>query len=287
MGSPCEMQCWAQSESQAQSWRTITEREVARIEQKYSRYRADSVLSAINRSAGSGAIRVDDETAHLLNYAAACFESSAGAFDITSGVLRRVWDFKAAAPRPPTREQISEVLPHVGWSRVQWRAPTLALPAHMELDFGGIAKEYAADRAATLCAQAGARSLLVNLGGDIRVLGPQPHDEPWRIGITHPRATDAKQTIATLEVIEGGVATSGDYERFFVYEGVRYCHILDARTGWPCRGAQSVTVVAPACLLAGSHATIAMLQVARAQDWLEETGLRYLLVNDAGEVIKR
>ena len=140
----------------------------------------------------------------------------------------------------------------------------------MEFDLGGVAKEYAADRAAMACAEAGAQWLLVNLGGDIRSIDSQPQGEPWRIGITHPRSAG---TIASLDVLQGGVATSGDYERYIEINGTRYSHILDARTGMPCETMpQAVTVAAPACMVAGSLCTLAMLAGEGARALLDDSG---------------
>jgi thiamine biosynthesis lipoprotein len=287
MACPCEVQCWASNAAQAQRWFDCARAEVQRIEQKYSRYLDTSVLSQINRNAGHSPIEVDDETAHLLNYAQTCFQASDGAFDITCGALRRVWDFRSATPHLPSPTEIDLVLERIGWQRLTWRPPLLTLAHAMEIDLGGVAKEYAADRAAVLCAQAGASSLLVNLGGDIRALGPQPGGQPWRIGIAHPRA-QAQTTVATLKLSQGGIASSGDYERFIEVDGKRYCHILDARTGLPAPECpQSVSVIAPACMLAGSHSTIAMLQGNDAQAWLEATGLSYLLITANGEVHRK
>jgi FAD:protein FMN transferase len=284
MGSPCEIQSWATSQREAKRWFIAARSEIARIEQKYSRYLATSVTTKINRSAGGEGITLDPETCDLLHYADACFQSSEGRFDITSGALRRVWDFKAAAPRLPSQAEIDAVMQHVGWQRATWRAPLLQLPRGMEIDFGGVGKEYAADRAATLCAGQGAHAMLVNLGGDIRVTGAQPNGAAWRIGIVHPRATQPGQTIATMEISSGGVATSGDYERFFELEGRRYCHILDARTGWPVQSLQSVSIAAPACMVAGSLCTLAMLVGESAPQMLRESGFAFIVVDRVGAV---
>jgi FAD:protein FMN transferase len=282
MGSPCEIQAWAKSQREAKSWFIAARSEVARIEQKYSRYLTTSVTSNINRSAGEEPISLDAETCDLLHYAEACFQSSEGRFDITSGALRRVWDFKAPSPQLPAQTEIDAVLRHVGWQRAIWRAPTLQLPGGMEIDFGGVGKEYAADRAATLCAGQGAQAMLVNLGGDIRVTGAQPGNVPWRIGLVHPRPTKPGQTIATMEISSGGVATSGDYERFFELDGKRYCHILDARTGWPVQSLQSVSIAAPACMVAGSLCTLAMLVGDFAPEMLKDSGFAFVVVDRAG-----
>jgi thiamine biosynthesis lipoprotein len=155
------------------------------------------------------------------------------------------------------------------------------MPAGMELDFGGIVKEYAADRLATLCADAGCTQGFVNLGGDIRVMGPKPDGSPWQIAIQDPRARD-ERALLTLPVLRGGIATSGDYARCIEIDGVRYGHVLDPRTGWPVQHLASVTVLADFCVLAGSAATIALLRAAAGPAWLAQLGLPHLWVDTRG-----
>ena len=256
--------------------------EVARIEAKYSRYRPGSVVSRINAGAGS-AFEIDAETRGLLAYADACFVQSGGLFDATSGVLRRAWRFDE--PRVPDDAQIAPLLRLVGWARVDLDGMRVRLPERgMELDFGGFGKEYAVDRAAAVLREAGVDSALVNLAGDLMVLGPQPDGSAWRVGIRHPRREGA--LIATLPVASGALATSGDYERFIEVDGVRHCHVLDPRTGRSARGFQSVTVHAPSCLVAGSASTIAMLKGRDAGlAWLRSLGLPHFCVLGDGSVL--
>ena len=256
--------------------------EVARIEAKYSRYRPGSVVSRINAGAGS-AFEIDAETRGLLAYADACFVQSGGLFDATSGVLRRAWRFDE--PRVPDDAQIAPLLRLVGWARVDLDGMRVRLPERgMELDFGGFGKEYAVDRAAAVLREAGVDSALVNLAGDLMVLGPQPDGSAWRVGIRHPRREGA--LIATLPVASGALATSGDYERFIEVDGVRHCHVLDPRTGRSARGFQSVTVHAPSCLVAGSASTIAMLKGRDAGlAWLGSLGLPHFCVLDDGSIV--
>ncbi len=258
--------------------------DVKRIEAKYSRYRDDSITSAINRAAGYEAVAIDDETASLLRYADRCHALSNGSFDITSGVLRRVWDFKRQPPRVPSQDEIDALRPLIGWQHVEWSDDHVRLPERgMELDFGGIGKEYAADRAATICRERGIAHALVNLGGDVRAIGSRADGSPWRIGIRHPRNADA--TIATITLDDEAVATSGDYERYFELDGCRYCHLLDPRTGMPADHWQSASVVAPLAILAGSYATIAMLACDRAPAFLRAQRVRFLLVDKEGAQI--
>ncbi len=274
MGSRCEIQLYG-PEATA---RTVAARAVERVralESKYSRYRSDSVTSRINAAAGSDdAVEVDPETAALLDYAATLHEQSDGLFDITSGVLRKAWDFKAE--QLPTDQQIAELLPLIGWSKVNWQSPFVRLPqTGMELDFGGYVKEYTADCVADLCHSAGIENGMVNLGGDIHVIGPHPDGTPWQVGIQHPREPNA--AIARIPLAQGAIATSGDYERYMVVNGTRYCHLLHPATGRSVHPAfASVSVVAARCLIAGSFTTIALLKSPEEPDWLSEQGLPYL-----------
>lgn len=282
MASRCEVRAWARAEADARHWADAAIAEVRRIEAKFSRYLPDSVVSAINRSAGAEAVTVDDETAALLDFGAELHGVSGGLFDLTSGVLRRAWDFKAA--RVPQQSVLDTLLPQVGWEHVRWVKPFVQLPrAGMEIDFGGIGKEYAADRAAAALAAAGGEHALVNLGGDIRIVGAQPGDAAWRLGVQDPRG-EAGKAIATLDVAAGAMATSGDYERFFEKNGRRYCHLLDPRSGWPVDYWRSVSVLAPVCAAAGACATVAMLQpVEKALAFLAAQGVRYLAIDANGE----
>ena len=285
MAAENEVQLHSEDPAQAERVANAAIAEVKRIEAKYSRYLDDSVVSRINANAGGAPVKVDDETLALLGFADACFRQSEGLFDATSGVLRRAWNFKE--PRVPTQAELDAILPLVGWDHVETSNAHVRLQRPgMQLDFGGFGKEYAVDRAARVMADLGAASAMVNLAGDLAILGSQPGNAPWRVGIKHPRRDD--KLLATLPVTSGAIATSGDYERFIEVDGVRHCHVLDPRTGRSARGLQAVTVQASACILAGSATTIAMLKGREAGlAWLDELGMAYLAVADDGTVIDR
>ncbi len=283
MGSPCEIQLYEPPSASAETALRAAVAEVARLERKYSRYRDDSLASRINRSAGDPAgVEVDEETAGLLDFAAESWRQSEGLFDITSGILRRVWDLKSG--RVPGADAIAEVRSRIGWQKLRWRRPRLVLPIPgMEIDFGGYVKEYAADRAAELCRRLGARHGLVNLGGDVAIVGPHPDGSPWRVGVSDPHRPRA--AVATVALASGGVASSGDTERCMVVDGRRYGHILDPRSGWPVDGLASVSVVASHGLVAGTASTIAMLKGRReGPSWLDALGLPSLRVTHEGEL---
>lgn len=216
MGSPCELQMYAGHAGEAEALANAAIAEARRLEARYSRYRPDSLLSEINRVAARvGRVAVDEECAGLIQYADARFQQSDGLFDITSGLLRAAWRFDSGAP--PAPETIAALLARIGWHKVVWRAPWLEFPPGMEIDLGGVVKEYAADRLATLCWNAGARHGVVNLGGDIRAIGPHPDGTPWCIGIQHPRRRDT--VMHTLDLSLGGIASSGDYEAAWSWTG--------------------------------------------------------------------
>lgn len=284
MGSPCELQLHGPSRAALLDLARRCTREVARLEVKYSRYREDSLATAINRSAGDeNGVVVDDETAALLDFAATAWRESEGRFDATSGVLRRVWDFRSSCLPDPTA--LAEALALIGWSKLRWERPRLVLPLPgMQLDFGGFVKEYAADRVAALCREAGLASGLIDLGGDLAVVGPHPDGSPWLVGIRHPRRPD--RPIARIALASGGIATSGDYERCMVVDGVRYSHLLDPRTGESVHGGPaSVSVAAPLCLLAGAATTIAMLHTQRESErFLADLGLPHLVIHADGRI---
>ncbi len=281
MGGPCEVRLYAPDRARADAYADVAKAEILRLEQRYSRYRDDSFTTQVNRSAGDArGVEADAESAALLDYAQTAWEQSEGLFDITSGVLRRVWDFKAR--RVPSQQEIDSILPLIGWQQLRWDKPHLVLPlAGMELDFGGYVKEYAADRAAQACREAGARHGFVELAGDIALIGTHPDGAPWQIGVRHPRLPE--QALATIPLGAGAIASSGDYERYFEVDGQRYSHLLNPKTGWPVRGLAAVSVVAAQCLIAGTASTIAMLKGAEAGPrWLGELGLRHLCVTADG-----
>ena len=281
MGSACEVVLASHTQNEAESMAKLAIDEVLRIERKYSRYTTDSVIAKINQQAGRGALQCDDETWALFQFATQLFDKSDGLFDITSGVLRQAWDFKK--PEVPTSQKLEALLPLVGWQNVVLQDQSIALPlAGMEVDLGGFGKEYAADRAAQVLKEKGVTHGYVNLAGDMRFLGPKPTGEPWMIGIQDPRVRD--QVVATLPITQGGLATSGDYERYFELNGQRYCHVLNPKTGMPVSYWRSVSVTSPATVVSGCTTTMAMLKEADGLAFLQATGFDFFAIDHTGKV---
>ncbi|WP_322993536.1 FAD:protein FMN transferase [Limnohabitans sp.] len=295
MASTCEVVLSAPTLADAQRLAQPGIDEVLRVERTFSRYRPDSIVSRINAAAGADWVDCDAETLSLLDFADHMHQQSGGVFDITSGVLRQAWNFGQtktqgevqgegpAAAKLPSPEQLAALLPLVGWAQVQREGTRIRLPrAGMALDFGGFGKEYAADRAAALLQQTGVQHGYVNLGGDMRLMGPKPDGAPWVMGIQHPR--ERGQLLATQQLTTGGLATSGDYERYIEVGGQRYCHLLNPRTGWPVSHWRTVSVTAPLAVLAGCVATIAMLLEADGLAFLHRSGHPFIAVDHTGQL---
>jgi len=233
------------------------ENEAFRIERKFSRFREDSVVSEIARNAGRAPVAVDDETEALVEAALDLARLTGGRFDPTVGVLRRAWNFREQ--RVPGDDELAALLPLVNHGAVSVRDGTVFLEVEgMELDLGGVGKEYAVDRVADVLRAEGVTSAILNFAGDVRTIGGRGDGRPWSIGVADPRVP-GRCRFAVRLIGGAGVATSGDYERCFVRDGVRYHHLLDATTGRPAEEVMSSTVVAASAFLAGRLATASFL----------------------------
>ena len=271
MATPCEVRLETEDAALANAAIGAAEAEARRIESKFSRYKADSVIGLINSSGGKE-IAVDAETSHLLDFADQCFTVSDGLFDITSGVLRRIWKFDGS-DRVPSDTQVTELRKLIGWRKVKWKHPLIQLPAGMEIDLGGLAKEYAVDKALAAIREITPLPALVNFGGDLRVSGPRQYGTRWNVAIESVEKSG--ELAGMIELADGALATSGDARRFLLKNGVRYGHILNPRSGKPVDHApRSVTVAASTCIEAGMIATLAMLQGSRAEAFLKREGVR-------------
>jgi thiamine biosynthesis lipoprotein len=267
MACPCEVLIERVREPTARAILQAVAAYAWRVEERYSRYRLGNIVHQINSSNGAP-VTVGEEAANLLDFAERLTMLSDGAFDITSGVLRTVWSFDGS-DRLPSQQQIETVRELIGWEKIEWRRPVLRMRPHMQIDFGGIGKEYAVDRAASIVSTiAPGVSCLVNLGGDIAVRTPRSDGKPWRVGIES--CDEVGTATRTIALHKGALATSGDSRRFLMRGGIRYSHILDARTGWPVPNApHSITVSAQTCTQAGSLSTLALLRGPDAEAFLQ------------------
>lgn len=271
MASPCEVLLEVPDEAEAARLGDIVSSEAWRIEDKFSRYRKGNLVDRIN---SGQRVDVDEETANLLDFATTLFELSDGRFDITSGVLREAWTFDGS-DKVPSRRAVKQILDRVGWDRVSWQGGSICLRPGMQIDLGGIAKEYAVDRAAALARSESSAAMLINFGGDLFAVGAPAGTDGWQVGIDAVEGPgEGVQTC--IRLAHGALATSGDARRFLQKDGVRYSHILDPTTGWPVADApRSITVAADTCTQAGMLATLAMLKGSDAESFLAAENARY------------
>ncbi|WP_281213548.1 FAD:protein FMN transferase [Shewanella insulae] len=250
--------------------------EVKRIEAKYNRFSESSVLTQLNCGAGDWQA-IDEETLGLLRFAEHCYRLSQGKFDITAEPVLALWPFGVGeSATPPSDNQIEAALECVGFERLIIEEQRLFLPDGMGIDLGGIAKEYAADRAIeVLSGELPEYDLLVNLGGDM--IASPSCEWPWQIGIEDPHALDSAARVVMLK--SGALATSGHSRRYLLHQGKRYGHIIDPGIGYPIIGAPlSVSVFAPQCVVAGMLATLAMLQGQEAETFLAGQGVVHHII---------
>ncbi|MEJ2181991.1 MAG: FAD:protein FMN transferase [Nitrospirota bacterium] len=264
-------------------------REIRRLERLLSFWTRDSEIAAINREAGRSPVNVSPETLEIVERALQVSRLTGGAFDPTIGPVIRLWDFRKKIKPGP--EAVKEALARVGYRAIEvdrQKRTVYLSRADMSFDTGGIAKGYAADKAVQVLKQKGIRAGLVSVAGDIRAFGTKPDGGAWSVGIRNPRpeagGAGENELIAVLPLRDQAVSTSGDYERYFIRNGVRYHHLLDPRTGYPARGLVSVTVVAPEAVLTDGLATgVFVMGRKKGLELLEKNGFEGVLVDEEGK----
>ena len=271
MASNCEILVESENPLLATQLIESVYKEAKRIENKFSRYLTNNIIHKINNANGQ-AIKLDEETAQLLDFAFTCYQLSDGLFDITSGVLRKVWHFDGSA-NIPSLKQIKPLLKLIGLPKLTWSSPYLTIPKGMEIDLGGIGKEYAVDsclkKALAITTNI---PILLNFGGDLICNRTRHNNQAWTVGIE----SVGGGANAIIALKKGALATSGDANRFLCKAGIRYSHILNPVTGYPIEQAvRSVTVAADSCIEAGLISTIAMLQGQQAEAFLVDQQVKH------------
>ena len=217
--------------------------ELARIDRVMSEWKPESPISQVNAAAGKQPVEVPAELRAIIERSKQYGEKSDGTFDITWHGMARIWHFDDSFV-PPTQAAVDAARTNVNFRAIQIDGNRVFLPnAGMSMGLGGIAKGYAIDRASDVLARAGFRDTLVDGGGDVLVSGAREDGSPWRVGIQNPRG-ERGEMLGAVRASNRAVATSGDYERFRIVNGVRYHHIIDPRTGYPANASISVTVIA-------------------------------------------
>jgi FAD:protein FMN transferase len=229
--------------------------EVRRIEKLLTEFSEDSQTAQLNSAAGQHPVAVDAEVYALIQRCKVLSDLTQGAFDITSGSLKKLYNFKGVHFVWPTDPIIQQRMKSVGYKKIKMIAPQSVFleTAGMHIAFAAIGKGYAADRVKKLLLDKGVVSGVINASGDLTAWGKRLDGTPWKVGVSNPN--NPEHILAWLPVENGSVATSGDYEQYLVHEGIRYAHNIDPKTGRPVRGIKSVTVISSSAELSDALAT--------------------------------
>ncbi len=277
----------ADSEKTADRAMTGAFEEIGKLDTLLNFFSDKSEVSMINRNAGSSGVRVSPETFEVIEKAVYASEKSGGAFDATVGPESSLWNFVTKVK--PKDKAIREKLGLVNYKLIvldQEKSTVELRKKGMIMDLGAIAKGYAADRAVGVLKRHGIKSGLVAVAGDIRAFGLKQDGKPWRVGIRNPRQKgEDDEILATIELRDMAISSSGDYERFFVIDGERFHHILDPRTGYPARSCQSVSVMAQDGASADSFSTaVFVLGPVKGMNLLQQMGFEGLIVDKEGKI---
>lgn len=264
LGTKCSVKFRLTDQRQALAFAAEALEWIGKFEAKFSRFQPGSLVSRINSAAGGDWVGVDAGMERMLDLADDLYQQTDGILDSTLLPLLRVWDWKKVHQKLPEACEVKAALALTGWRKVRRRPGAVRLPeAGMGLDFGGFGKEYAVDQLVKIARQSGIADALIDLGRDIFALGGNGKHPFWHVGIED--GCRPGNCWGGLGVTDHAVSASGDYARHFIYQGVRYGHILDPRTGWPvANGMRAVTVVAPSCLEAGIYSTAVFVLGSRA-----------------------
>lgn len=287
MGSRFDITVVAADSLEASRYIDLAVQEITRIEKLISSWDRASQTSEVNRQAGIRPVKVDEELFSLIERAIGISKLTDGAFDISYASMDRIWKFDGSMKEMPSEDEIRASVEKVGYRNIELdkTASTvfLKIPG-MKIGFGAIGKGYAADRAKALLMNAGVKAGIINASGDMNTWGLQPDGSDWKVAITNP--LEKSRTFALLPVRDGAVVTSGNYEKYVMFDGIRYAHIIDPRTGYPATGILSVTVFAPIAELADALATsVFVMGIETGLNRINQMpGIECIIIDEAGHI---
>lgn len=256
MGSRFEITVVAKDSTEANGYIDAAVGEITRIEKLISSWDPASQTSEINKNAGIKPVKVDEELYNLIGRSIEISKLTDGAFDISFASMDKIWKFDGSMTEMPTKEAINQSVVKVGYQNIILDPENFTVFLKLEgmkIGFGGIGKGYAADKAKKLLMEKGVSAGIINASGDMNTWGKQPDGEFWKVAITNPM--DKNKAFALLPLKDNAVVTSGNYEKYVTFNGIRYTHIIDPRTGYPATGIISATVFAPKAEIADALAT--------------------------------
>lgn len=287
LGSPFEITVVAKDSLQGNEFTSLAIQEVKRIENLISDWIPTSQISKVNQNAGISPIKVNQEVFDLVDRATKISKLTSGAFDISYASMDKIWKFDGSMKEMPSAEAIKKSVEKVGYQNIilNSKDSTIFLKNKgMKLGLGGIGQGYIADKIKILLQEKGCKSGLVNVSGDINTWGTQPNGAPWTVGIVNPM--NKNKVFATFPLDDSAVETSGSYEKYVTFNGKRYSHIIDPRTGYPATGIVSVSVFAKQTEIADALATgIFVLGVEVGLDLVNQlNGIECIIVDDKGGI---
>ena len=287
MGSRFEITVSAKDSTQANDYIDLGIGEISRIEKLISSWDPESQTSEININAGIKPVKVDPELYNLIERCLKISTITDGAFDISYASMDRIWHFDGSMKTMPSAEEIKNSVAKVGFHNIELdkeNSTVFLKKPGMKIGFGGIGKGYAADKTKELLISEGVEAGIINASGDMNTWGNQPSGENWKVAITNP--FDKNKAFALLPIINSAVVTSGDYEKFVSFNGVRYAHIIDPRTGYPSTGIISSTVFAPKAELADALATsVFVMGVETGLDRINQLpGIECIIIDTEGSI---
>ena len=287
MGSRFEITVVANSETEANHFMDVAIEEITRIEKLISSWDPNSETSAVNAAAGKKPVKVSPELFKLIQRAISISKLTDGAFDITYASMDRIWKFDGSMKEMPSEEMIKASVEKVGYQNIvldEANSTVFLKKEGMKIGFGAIGKGYAADKAKELLISKGVVAGIINASGDMNTWGKQPNGKDWMVAITNPM--DKNKAFALLPIEHGAVVTSGDYEKYVNFNGKRYAHIIDPRTGYPATGIISATVFAPKAELADALATsVFVMGIDAGIDRINQLPhIECIIVDDQGKI---
>jgi thiamine biosynthesis lipoprotein len=287
LGSPFEITVVAKDSVEGKQFTDLAINEVKRIENQISDWIPTTQISLVNKNAGIQAVKVDTEVFELVARAIKISEITDGAFDISYASMDKIWKFDGSMTVMPTEEAIKKSVAKIGFKNIVMNKEDqtifLKLPG-MKLGLGGIGQGYIADKVKAVLVANGCNSGIVNVSGDINAWGKQINQKPWTVGIINPM--NKNKVFATFPLENSSVETSGNYEKYVIFNGIRYSHIIDPRTGYPTQGVVSVSVFAKQTEIADALATgIFVLGVEVGLDLVNQLkGIECIIVDDKGKI---
>uniref|UniRef100_A0A7C4X9J3 FAD:protein FMN transferase n=1 Tax=candidate division WOR-3 bacterium TaxID=2052148 RepID=A0A7C4X9J3_UNCW3 len=282
VGGPCEIKFYISDKKTGEKIINEIQNELLRIDSLLNFFSPVSLVSEINQKKKA---RLEPDIKELFLLCDSISHLSDGFFDISIAPLMQVWGFYEKTARIPDKYEIEKAKKRVDYTRILFRGDSIIIPQDMTIDLGGIAQGFAADRVAKIIKDYRVNSAIINIAGEVCVIGNSIKNRPWRVGIKNPRG---EGIIESLDLDSGAVSTSGDYERYFIIQKIRYPHIINPKTGYPAREFVSVTIFAPSAAFADGIATaVSAMGAKRGKEFLDSLKIRGIIYYESEDGLKR